>query len=30
MVFAPVLFPIFNYLNGVTQFKEKDSPGVHW
>ena len=29
MVFAPVSFSIFNYPNGVTQFKEKDSPGVH-
>ena len=29
MVFTPVLFFIFGYLNGVTQLKEKDSPGVH-
>ena len=30
MVFAPVSFPIFNFLNGVTQFKDIGSLGMHW
>ena len=29
MVFAPVLFSISSYLNGVTQFKDIGSLGAH-